>query len=174
MPASAPSPAQADPLRLQVSCPPEKPLLAILRRVVTGVAEEIGFTDDDLLKIEMAVDEACANAFTHALPQSPLSPRQESPRGIELKVLIEPDALTIQIHDYGYEPAIPDYKGAETISEYTNPDREHYQGLGILIMKEFMDEVEFMAVPDIGTMVTLRKVRKAQPVGPPRGDTLTG
>lgn len=145
---------QTDPMSLEITCAAQKPLLAILRRFVCNVAEEFGFADEDLVKIEMAVDEACTNALVHAIP--PELPREQ--HGLELKVLIESDTLTFQIRDHGAQPVPGCYAGAGTIDEYAHPERKDgYRGLGILIMKEFMDEVQFTAFPDTGTMVTLRK-----------------
>jgi serine/threonine-protein kinase RsbW len=143
-------------MRLAISCAAHKSLLAILRRFVSNLAEELGFSDEDLLKIEMAVDEACTNALVHAAPAEP----DDESAGIDMTIMIEPQALTFQIRDSGAASRPLPYKGVEDLDQYADPDREGYRGLGILIMKEFMDEVEFTAIPATGTMVTMKKNRK--------------
>jgi anti-sigma regulatory factor (Ser/Thr protein kinase) len=72
----------------EVFCPVEKQLLNILRRFITDVAEEMGFTEDDISKIEMAVDEACSNVFQHAYGETAHPERH----GINLKLQLEPKA----------------------------------------------------------------------------------
>jgi serine/threonine-protein kinase RsbW len=56
---------------------------------VVSAAEELGFQDDDVAKIEMAVGEACTNIIEHAYLTKPL--RDE----IELWVESFPDRLEI-------------------------------------------------------------------------------
>jgi serine/threonine-protein kinase RsbW len=146
---------EASPLRMRVACSVDKCLLSMLRRFITTVAEHVGFDDEDLYKIEMAVDEACSNAFIHAYDASG-NPAQTE---IEVELSIDPRGLTIQIKDFGYGRSDTDFRGAGDLNEYSQPDRKHYRGLGVLIMREFMDDVQFLAIPDSGTLVTLRKNR---------------
>src|SRR5688572_20785026 len=81
----------------EVACPVRRPILNILRRFVGSVAEEMGFCAEDITKIEMAVDEACSNVCMHAYGES----GTDSSRGMQLKLKIGDDALTIQIEDKG-------------------------------------------------------------------------
>lgn len=155
------SDGKSDPLLLALHCAPRKPLLSILRRVVGSVAEEIGFADDDLCKIEMAVDEACANAITHAFPEGSELPHE----GIELRLSIEADMLTIQVRNQGGKCSGGPVPVSDSIEDYARPGRDRYHGLGILIMRQFMDEVEFSTVADNGTLVTLRKALRSGPAG---------
>lgn len=138
----------------EVFCPVQTPLLSILRRFVTDVAEEMGFAPEDVYKIEMAVDEACSNVVLHAYDERD---RTTFEPGIMLKLNLEPEALTIHIQDCGKGANVETLKGQRSIHDYQEPGRETYHGLGILIMKEFMDDVEFHACPDTGTTVILRK-----------------
>lgn len=145
------------PLHFSVSCPAEKSLLKILRRFISSVAEDMGFSQEDICKIEMAVDEACTNALIH--PDRPDSAGMDPvPHCMDLKVSLEPHRLTIQIDDYGNRPnPKTKYLGSNDIDEYSDPERSCYHGLGILIMKQFMDEVSFRNHEESGTSVVLRK-----------------
>ncbi|MCL5271481.1 MAG: ATP-binding protein [bacterium] len=142
----------------EVYCPVEKQLLNILRRFITNVAEEMGFAEEDISKIEIAVDEACSNVVQHAYAKNPL-PSQRT--GIDLKLLLEPMALTIHIQDHGQGPGSGGLRGEPSLQAYQAPGKDRYRGLGILIMKEFMDEVHFQSDPDNGTRVMLRKFLKS-------------
>lgn len=145
-----------------VYCPIEKSLLVVLRRFVNCVAEDMGFSEDDQMKIEMAVDEACSNIVLHAYGE----PAQQIQNGIELRMSMEPGSLTIQIQDRGKgSPAEKEFRGVESIEDYQKLDRKEFRGLGILIMKGFMDEVQFKAEPNAGTQVTMRKFLPARQSG---------
>jgi anti-sigma regulatory factor (Ser/Thr protein kinase) len=69
--------------------------------------------------------------------------------------------LIIQIQDSGIGVLGGPLVGADSIDEYQRPDRGHYHGLGLLIIKEFMDEVKLqLGDADQGTCVTLFKNRE--------------
>ena len=51
-----------EPLQLEIRCTASKPLLSILRRFVSCVAEQLGFSEEEMCMIEMAVDEARTKA----------------------------------------------------------------------------------------------------------------
>jgi serine/threonine-protein kinase RsbW len=40
--------------------------LALIREFVTAVGTQAGFTDDEVARLELAVDEACTNVIEHA------------------------------------------------------------------------------------------------------------
>lgn len=141
-----------------VSCLVKKSLLPIIRRFVISVAEDMGFHDEDIIKIEMAVDEACANVAEHAYDgasdDASEPPRQE----LGLQLSLDPDGLTICIRDCGCGGKDKGIGGAASIEEYQQLDRSSYHGLGILIMKQFMDHVEIESAPSEGVTVTMRKL----------------
>lgn len=142
------------PLQLELTCSIDKALLKILRRFVCDVAAEMGFEEDEICKIEMAVDEACTNVAIHAYaPGSQLRKRPS----IDLKIRMEPETLTILVQDHGKGSREEDLLGAGSLAEYRKMNRDQYRGLGTLIMKEFMDEVQFLSDSQGGTLVTLRK-----------------
>lgn len=154
-----PSPEEPGPFDFAVYCPVDNALLPILRRLVTDVAEEMGFGGEDVLKIEMAVDEACSNIVLHAYDKG-----ERGQEGIELKLSLASDVLTVQIQDQG-RGGLPDaFKGADSIADYQKLGRDEYHGLGLLIMEKFMDEVHLQARPEAGTRVTMRKILRREKV----------
>ncbi len=40
--------------------------LDIIRKFISGIAGNVGFTEEEVYQIELAVDEACANVIKHA------------------------------------------------------------------------------------------------------------
>lgn len=139
-----------DRYHFAVVCLVATPLLRTLRRFVTGVAEEMGFGADDLMRIEISVDEACTNVVRHAYDLA----SHPAPR-IELELRMDPEALAIRIRDHGCGAL--QFRGAASVEDYQRPDRPAYEGLGLLIMHQFMDEVTFDSRPGLGTTVTMRK-----------------
>jgi len=145
--------------RFTVTCPADKTHLGMLRRFVVGVAEEAGFTGEALYQIEMAVDEACSNAMVHAYGASAPAPQAV----IELHLSLDPEALSVEVRDRGQGGLSGEAACREALEAYHDPAREHYCGLGLLIVKQFMDEVRVASPPEKGTRVTMRKYRRAAP-----------
>lgn len=150
------------PLAFELHCPADKSILSWIRGVVVHTASEIGFTDDDLHKIELSVDEACANVIEHAYPEPPAL---SLPLIIRLEA--EPGALRITVIDRGV--GVGTRPGAvRSVEEYLRVKR--YRGLGTYIMQRFMDQVEFSQVPGEGTRVSMVKYIAAPdsaPLGAP-------
>lgn len=125
-------------------------MLPILRRFAGAAAEELGFAPDDVIKIEMAVDEACSNIILHAYAHGVTGPQV-----IDLRLDTRGEALAISIRDRGRGRPAPADGG--TLADYHTLDRANYHGLGTLIIRQFMDEVRYEAEPGQGTSVTMIK-----------------
>ena len=107
--------------------------LVKISEFVTQAAKQLDFSDFDLYKIETAVDEACSNIIEHAYGQEKLG-------DIEISVKINPEKLTITLTDFG-KPFDPKYVKKPNLSSNLS-DRDNH-GLGIYMMKQWMDIVEF-------------------------------
>ncbi len=131
----------------QLKVPSSTDQLEIIREFVTGVARKVGFREDELNKIELAVDEASTNVVKHAYQYDDRKP-------VEIQLRVEPDKFVIQIMDKG--------KGFKP-EEVKKPDMKEYLakmrvgGLGIYLMKTMMDEVEFSIDPGKKNMVRMVK-----------------
>lgn len=92
-------------------------------------------------QVQLAVDEACCNIIEHAYGAECDDP-------IEIRCDAGPEALTIQLHDHG-KPFDP--------SRAANPDlkasleERRIGGLGIFLMRQYMDKVEFRFIPPAGS-----------------------
>tara|TARA_Y100000741_G_scaffold323302_1_gene273469 strand:+ start:9100 stop:9507 length:408 start_codon:yes stop_codon:yes gene_type:complete len=107
------------------------------------VAKRMGLDDIKTAEINMALIEACINAFEHS----------KSKENVYITYVIEKDNLVIKVGDRGVGfdsevVAIPN------IDEKINS--EHKRGWGLKLMKELMDTVEFETT-ESGTTVTMTK-----------------
>jgi len=162
-------------LDIELRCPVEPRILGIVRGFVHSLAREIGFSEEEIEKIEMSVDEACANVVRHAYkhigvspdldaserrsPPSPINPDPSCEEALAscdlvIRVSISESSLLIQIIDHGIGvdkmPA-----GVTSIDEYLS--RGAQGGLGVYIIREFMDEVEYRPGERGGTRLTMVK-----------------
>ena len=107
------------------------------------VSKHMGLNDDQAAEINMALIEACINAFEHS----------ESDKQIEIHFKIKDDLLEIQVTDNGIgfdksKVAIP------KIEEKLGSD--YKRGWGLQLIKELMDTVKFESTEE-GTTVTMTK-----------------
>ena len=134
--------------KYQLKLPSESEVLEIIRYIVSRVAKGAGFGEEDVNKIELAVDEACANVVKHAYRPD------ESERPISIDIIVDAKSLTVIVADRG--------KGFN-LARVKTPDLAKYikqgiaGGLGIHLMKSLMDEVDFEIKPGVGNQVRLVK-----------------
>ncbi len=121
--------------------------LIAVREFVSDAARLFGFSDEDVSKIALAVDEACTNVIKHAYKYDPTK---------EITVTVRTDNNTFQviIQDTGtqFDP-----------SRVQSPDMREYMknyrrgGLGMHLMKSLMDSVEYNIAPGKSNEVRLTK-----------------
>lgn len=113
--------------------------------LVLKAAEEVGFGDDDLHKIGMAVRETVVNAVVHGN-------RYNSRKRVHLQVLKGDDRITITVADEGngFEPrSVPDPLAEENLLQQS--------GRGILLIRAFVDDYQMQRMAPAGTEVKLVK-----------------
>lgn len=132
---------------LQLNLPRETAYLGLIRKAVGVCARELGFSSEDVDLIELAVDEACSNAILYATEASP-------PR-IHVEVYVTDERFTITLIDGN--PRYPfDEREIDLENQVASDERG---GLGIYIIKRFMDEVRYDCHPEQGSVVTMTKLR---------------
>jgi len=112
---------------------------------VLDAAREIGFHEDDLHQLGMAVRESMVNAVVHGN-------RYNARKKVRLSVTKDPDRLTIVIADEGdgFDPdKVPDPL------EEGNLLRQ--SGRGLLLIRAFVDEFQVVACEPRGTEVRMVK-----------------
>lgn len=135
---------------IELSCPGDLRLLPHIRAFVRNVAFDLGFCEEDVEKIEISVDEACANAILHAYSSD------EQDRRITINLKPVTGGLEIYVADLGCgslngQP----HSGTRDLEEYLS--KESPSGLGVYIMGRMMDDVKFSYPPKRGTVVSMIK-----------------
>lgn len=131
----------------QIKVPSETDNLELVREVVAKVAAKEGFGKDEVSRIELAVDEACANVIKHAYGN-------DTKKYIDILLEKEDDKLVVVVTDHGrgFNPnAIKQPNMEEYLKKFSKG------GLGIFLMETLMDQVEFDIKPGVKNQVRMIK-----------------
>ena len=122
--------------------------LALIREFVTAIGAQAGLGDDDVAKLELAVDEACTNVIEHAHGG-------DVGKDVVVRAVFDEKTLRIEVVDSGagFDPAKLPQPELGTLVH----DRKS-GGLGLRVMKTLMDEVSYEIVP--GASNRLRMVKR--------------
>ena len=113
--------------------------------MVLGVAKGLGFEEDDLHRIAVALRESVVNAVVHGN-------RYNANKKVHLSVEASRGELTIRVADEGDGfdvSALPDPLAAENLMRQS--------GRGILLMRAFVDEFEIRRGAERGTEIRMMK-----------------
>ncbi len=121
--------------RYHLKLPIDTANLDIIREFVARIAQNMGFNEEDIHRIELAVDEASTNVIKHAYKGT-----DKNKQFIDIKVSTYPNRLEINVIDRG--------KGFDP-ERIKSPDMDVYLkkmkrgGLGLYLIKTLMDKVDF-------------------------------
>ena len=121
--------------------------LGTIRRMVRGWLEACDIGESTAASVVLAIDEACSNVIRHSY-------EGRSDQSLEISLHSEPEYLQFQISDHG-EPCPPE---CVTRKPLDTPEIEDLQpgGLGVQLIYEVFDEVEFCPGAERGNCITLR------------------
>jgi len=114
---------------------------------VTAWAQRAGCDGRALYDIQLAVDEACANVVDHAYEGADLG-------DIEVCCALENQVLTIRVRDWGRGFELD---GVEEPDLDAPLEERTLGGLGLFLVRQVMDEVEFRTDPELGNELTMSK-----------------
>ncbi|GAB4332237.1 MAG: anti-sigma B factor RsbW [Calditrichia bacterium] len=123
--------------------------LDLIRDFVAKIAANLGFSQDDIHRIELAVDEASTNVIRHAYKGVEGNNHQ-----IQIEVTAYPNRLEINVIDNG--------KGFSP-EKIKNPQMDEYLskmkrgGLGLYLIRTLMDKVDYYIKPGIRNRVKMVK-----------------
>ena len=126
--------------------------LTRIRMFIQEIASAVGFNQESIDNMMLAVDEACTNIIKHAYKSYPDGE-------ILIKIKYENKKLIITIIDYGKSFA-PDLVPEPNIQEYYKQHK--VGGLGMYLMRTLMDEVKYISVPGKYNQVLLSKSLTSQ------------
>lgn len=136
----------------RLKLPADSGNLNIIRKFVAEISENMGFSEEEIYKIELAVDEACANVVKHAYLTNS---KKEPVINIEAKDKTNRIEIIITDKGKGFDP-----------KKIKKPEIEEYMkkmkkgGLGIYLIKELMDKVSFRIKAGVRNEVKMVKFLK--------------
>lgn len=104
-----------------------------------------GWTASEIFGMQMAIEESVSNAYRHGNQNGSLG-------SVTIRWQVSAEEFSAQIRDEGQgfdESGVPDAMAPENL--------EQLSGRGLLLMRGYMDEVEYK---DGGCMVEMRKTRQ--------------
>jgi anti-sigma regulatory factor (Ser/Thr protein kinase) len=123
--------------RFTLQVPSSTENLAIIREFVVNVGGQAGLQEAEISKLELAVDEACANVIEHAYGH-------DISKDVTVKATFDDAALKVSVIDEGkgFDPAaIPQSELEELVHKRKSG------GLGMRLIRTLMDEVQYEIVP---------------------------
>jgi serine/threonine-protein kinase RsbW len=132
-------------LRKSLIIESSKPAIAAICKQLLAEAADNDFDKDTIFAIHLALEEALTNAVVHGNKQDPS-------KKVEIEYVIVPAKFEITIKDQGDGFAPENTPDPRVEENRTNPS-----GRGILLMRTYMDTVEYS---DDGNSVHMVKCKK--------------
>ncbi len=136
---------QNDRIHLELPAKPE--FVSIARLTVSGIANRLGFSYDDIEDLKIAVAEACTNVVEHAYSEDGF---------ISLACYIFEDRIQIVVADQGKSFDIAEVESRLGPVDAKKPVGDLKEGgLGLFLISTLMDKVEINE--DNGVMLVMTK-----------------
>jgi serine/threonine-protein kinase RsbW len=121
----------------QLNVPSSTENLSMIRDFVGSIGVRAGMGPADLTKLELAVDEACANVIEHAYSSEPT-------HAVTVKATVDDDTVQIDIVDTGrgFDPTKVEQVELEKLIKSRKSG-----GLGMRLIQSLMDEVQYQIIP---------------------------
>jgi anti-sigma regulatory factor (Ser/Thr protein kinase) len=123
----------------------------MIREFVASVGTQAGLSPGEVAKLELAVDEACANVIEHAYGS-------DVTKEVSVRATLDDQILEIFVIDsgVGFDPSSIEQKELDKLVALRKSG-----GLGMRLIKSLMDTVEYQMIP--GVKNELRMVKKLKP-----------
>jgi serine/threonine-protein kinase RsbW len=125
--------------------------LALIREFVTIVGRQATLAEDDITKLELAVDEACANVIEHAYGH-------DITKEVIVRATFNDESLRISVIDTGrgFDPGSVLQQDLDQLVAQRKSG-----GLGMRLIQTLMDEVSYEIVPGQKNELHMtKKIRK--------------
>ncbi|MCP9494978.1 MAG: ATP-binding protein [Pyrinomonadaceae bacterium MAG19_C2-C3] len=126
--------------------------LAMIREFVSNIGTQAGLDARDVGKLELAVDEACANVIEHAYGN-------DTSKDVVIRATFDADELHIDVEDTGrgFDPTAVK---SEELDKLVAARKSG--GLGMRLIKTLMDEVRYEIEPGRkNELHMMKRIRKA-------------
>jgi serine/threonine-protein kinase RsbW len=113
----------------------------VVRRIATQSLRSVGFLDEDVDDVELALTEACSNVLKHS----------EANEEYEVRTSLSDATLVIEVLDTGGQGFESHHLGRDDAFE------EAETGRGIRLMRALVDDLRFSYVAGRGALVSMTK-----------------
>lgn len=135
---------------IELTMPAKPEYVGVVRLTVSGIANRLGYSYDDIEDIKIAVAEACTNVVNHAYDES-----EENPVML-IKCGIFQDRLELVVADRGGKVDVDSFKnGRGPIDSNQSIDELQEGGLGLFLIETLMDKVEISG--NSGVVIVMTK-----------------
>jgi serine/threonine-protein kinase RsbW len=121
---------------VELKIPSELGYEKIAREAVATVAKRLGFSQERIEDIKLAIAEACTNAISYGS-------EEDSRTKIVVVLTADEDKLDILVKDPGFGGPPPDEIVPPSIEDMMAGKRK-FGGMGLYIIQELMDKAEFI------------------------------
>ena len=124
--------------------------LVMIREFVTSIGEQAGLPPAEIMKLETAVDEACSNVIEHAYGS-------DVTKEVSVRATLDDQILEITVTDtgIGFDPSTVEQKGLDKLMRGRKSG-----GLGMLLMRKFMDTVDYSISSDRNEQRMVKRLKK--------------
>lgn len=138
----------SDVITMKVPAKPE--YVGVVRLTVSGVANRLGYSYDDIEDIKIAVAEACTNVVNHAYEEN------YTENDMHLNFSVYEDRLELIVSDHGGTIDVEKLKNERgPVNSDQSIDELKEGGLGLFLIETLMDKVEIRG--DSGVMIIMTK-----------------
>lgn len=138
----------AELIEMKVPARPE--YVGVVRLTVSGIANRLGYTYDDIEDIKIAIAEACTNVVNHAYPTEV---EQDS---MHISFAVFENRLELTVADQGGAVDVDELgKGRGPVKKDQPVEDLKEGGLGLFLIETLMDKVEIRG--ESGVMIVMTK-----------------
>lgn len=114
--------------------------LRIARQTTLDFCARAGLSEFRSAQLEMAVDEACSNIIEHSYGDAAPDAAANKAAGIQLNLIQHTARVVVEIHDFGRGF---DYAKASVVEPEEYIQNSRARGLGLYIIRNFVDELSY-------------------------------
>lgn len=129
--------------------------LRMIRQSVVDMSARSGLSEFKAAQLEMAVDEACANVIEHSYGGEAAALNNPNHPGLRINLMQCRDRIVVEIFDRGRGF---DFDAHMTLDPDQYLDAERSRGLGMFIIKRFVDDVAYERGTSSGNCLRLTKL----------------
>lgn len=138
-----------------LSMPGRYAYLGAIRQAVLHTCSQAGLSDEKSAQLEMAVDEACSNIIEHGYGGEHGPVGQHDDIGLRIQLIRAPGRVVVEIYDRGEGF---NFEGTTGVAPADYVDERRQRGLGLYIIRCFVDEVAYQRGTAMGNCLRLTKL----------------